>query len=286
MYPSGPEQEAASSGGFDEPIQNKISAHLEGVVPLVLIVIIGLFMAMNFGVIDRNTPILGALADTADLHGGKTKMLLLGSSSQEVVDILNDNRDIIDLDQKTLDSVERNPTEILADYKIVMLDQSQEADKEVTKKVGDAIERYVKNGGKFIIVMDSGIRRPDTFDVIGWRNTFGDIIPVDCDRVINNQPSCTNRVFVTGKLYRQDESSKIMQGIDVYPAEPYRNAVFTTFDVSETGREIAYLKSEGIDGKSYPAIVEKKLVIGKSIYFNYNPGLTRGVFESTIDYLR
>lgn len=285
MYPPGPEADLPPAASYDESLQTKITSHLEGVVPIVLIIIIGLFIAINFDVINRNTPILGALADIADFKGGKTKMLLLGSSSQQVIDILNDNRDIIDMDQRTLDSIERNPSEILADYKIVMLDQSEESNKEVTKKVGEAVQRYVKNGGRLILVMDSGIRRPGTFDVIGWRNTFGDVVPVECDRIINNQPSCVNRQFVTGKLLREDEDNRIMQGIDVYPAEPYRNAVFTTFDVTPTGKEIAYIKSEN-NGKSYPAIVEKRLVIGKSIYFNYNPGTTRGIFESTLYYLR
>src|SRR3989344_1929975 len=171
-------------------------------------------------------------------------MLVIGSTSQEVINILNDNRDIIDYRLLTTQALEANPSAELAQYDIVMLDQSEEASKEASRKLGEAVQNFVKGGGKFILVMDSGIRRPDTSDVIGWRNTFGDIIPVDCDRVINNQPSCTNRLFVTGKLYRQDEDSKIMEGIDIYPAEPYRNAVFTTFDVGYNGKEIAYIKSE------------------------------------------
>ncbi|MEM4261533.1 MAG: hypothetical protein QXU92_03465 [Candidatus Diapherotrites archaeon] len=284
MYSGGNDENLPPAPEYDEPIQNKLRLHLEGVVPLVLIAIIGFFLAVNFGLIDRNTPIIGQLVYLADF-GGKTKMLILGSTSREVLDILNDNRHIIDYDLKSVDSVERNPSEILANYKIVMLDQSQESNKEVSKKLGEAIQRYVKNGGKFILVMDSGIRRPDTFDVIGWRNTFGDIIPVDCDRVSNNLPSCTQPIIVSGKLYKQDEHHKIMEGIDIYPAEPFRNAAFKVFDVSVNGREIAYIQSE-FNKKSYPAIVEKKLVIGKSIYFNYNPGLTRGIFESTLYYLR
>ena len=287
MYPEGSESAAPAAGDdYGAPLGSKIGMHLEGLIPLVLIVVIGLFLAIRFDVIDASTPIIGPIVDTLNIGEGKTRMLIIGSTSQEVVDTLNDRRDVIEYSIKTTDTLERNPEEQLINYDIVMLDQSQEASKLVSKKLGDAVQKYVKNGGKFILVLDSGIRRPDTYDVIGWRNTFGDIVPVECDRVFNNQPSCTNRVIVSGKLYREDERSKILQGIDVFPADPNLNATFETFDLSVNGRELAYIQSSGIDRKTYPAIVEKNLVIGKSIFFNYNPGITRGIFESTLDYLR
>ncbi len=285
MYPEGADA-GAQAADLGEPLAERFGVHLEGLVPLVLIVIIGLFLAIRFDVIDSNTPLIGGIVDTLNIGEGKTRMLVIGSTSQEVVDALNQRRDIIEYSIKTTDTLERNPEEQLVNYSIVMLDQSEEANKQVSKKLGEAIQKYVKNGGKFILVKDSGIRRPDTYDVIGWRNTFGDIIPVECDRIFNNQPSCTQRIVVRGKLYREDERHKILQGIDTFPVDPNLDATFETFDVSVTGRELAYLQSVGVDKKTYPAIVEKNLVIGKSIYFNYNPGITKGIFESTLDYLR
>ena len=70
--------------------------------------------------------------------------------------------------------LERNPRERLAQYDIVMLDQSQQADKTVSRVLGEAIERYVKTGGSLILVGDSGIYRTGidgriAFDVVGWR---------------------------------------------------------------------------------------------------------------------
>ncbi|MBI4210962.1 MAG: hypothetical protein HY544_05680 [Candidatus Diapherotrites archaeon] len=286
MYPEGGAEAAAPAGGEDFGGGSRWGMHLEGLIPLILILIVGFFLAVKFDVINQNTPILGSVVDVINISSGKTRMLVVGSTSQEVIDILNDNRDFIEYQLKTTDTLERNPTEQLAQYQIVMLDQSQEANKEVSKKLGEGIQRFVKNGGKFILVLDSGIRRPDTYDVIGWKNTFGDIVPVDCDRIVNNQPTCTNRIVVSGRLFREDEKTPIMKGIEVFPADPLRNAYFETFDVAVDGRELAYIQSTGPDKKSYPAIVEKNLVIGKSIYFNYNPGITRGVFESTLEYLR
>lgn len=286
MYPEGG-NEPAPAADYSEPLPQRIGAHLEGLIPIILILIIGFFLALKFGVIDNRTPIIGTLADVLQpIAGqGKVRMLIIGSTSQEVVDIINERRDKIEYLIRTTDSLERNPVEQLANFDIVMLDQSEEANKEVSKKLGEAMQRFVKNGGKLILVGDSGIRRPDTFDVIGWRNTFGDIIPVECDRVANNIPTCTNPLLVNGKLLRSDERHRIMQGIDQYPADPFRNATFRVLDVTPTGRELAYIQSAGLDKKQYPAVVEKNLVIGKVIYFNYNPGVTRGIFESTLNYI-
>ncbi len=287
MYPEGG-AEPAPATDYNEPITQKIGAHLEGLIPIILIVIIGFLLALKFGVIDSRTPIIGSVADILGPSigsGEKTRLLIIGATSQEVIDILNDQRDRVEYITRTTDTLERNPVDQLANFDIVMLDQSEQSNKEVSKKLGEALQRFVKNGGKFILVGDSGIRRPDTFDVIGWRNTFGDIVPVECDRVVNNQPTCTAPILVNGKLLRQDERHRIMQGIDIFPADPFRNATFRVFNVSETGREIAYIQSVDIDKKTYPAVVEKNLVIGKVIYFNYNPGITRGIFESTLNYL-
>ncbi|MFH1391503.1 MAG: hypothetical protein ABIH20_04295 [Candidatus Diapherotrites archaeon] len=254
---------------MDEP-QPKNNQIKKIVIGLVALVVIG-FLLVNFNIISLgNAP-------------QKTKMLVIGSSSEETLAVLNESK-TIDYTVRTPQSLDRNPGEILAEYEIVMLDQSKEASKEVTKALGDAVVAFVKKGGSFILVKDSGTRRPDSFDVIGWKNTFEDIIPVECDRIVNDQPTCVNRLLIQGKLLRKDESHPILQGIDIFPADPSYTATFEIFDIGLTGKEIAFIE-RGTDGKEFIGIAEKNLVIGKSIYFNYNPGKTKGIFESTLDYL-
>jgi len=246
----------------------------------------GLLLAILIGLV-ASTYMFGIAPELEIINQNaqKTNLLVLGSTSQEIINILNDNRDIIKYDLKTTQDIDRNPTEQISNYDIVMLDQSEQTSKEVTKKLGEAIRNFVKNGGSFIVVKDSGTRRPDTVDVTGWKNTFGDIIPVECDRTLNNQITCTNRILVQGKLLKQAEEHPIMKGVDQYPLKENSKATFETFDVALNGKEIAYIQSSGIDKKSFVGIAEKNLVIGKSIYFNYNPGKTRGIFEATLDYL-
>ncbi len=241
-------------------------------IAIILVVIIGIGYMLMTG--------------TIELENKKTKILLIGSSSQEVIDILNENRETVEYDMKTVEALENNAKEQIKPYNIIILDQSEQAKKEITKNIGDSIFEFVKEGGNLIVVKDSGIRRPDTADIIGWKNTFGDLVPVNCDRMVNNNPTCTERILLRGKLYTENSKHPIMNGVDFYPVEAELFASFETFDIDVTGTQIAYLKSSGQDGKSYPAIAEKKTLLGKVVYFNYNPGKTRGILENTIDYLK
>ncbi|AJF59660.1 MAG: hypothetical protein QT03_C0001G0152 [archaeon GW2011_AR10] len=285
VYPEG-----GAEGGQEyyppADFKGKVGYHLEGVIPLILILIILFFVAIRFDIITSSTPLVGPIAEIFEGGAKPSSMLIIGATSQEVLDVLNDNDDLIRYRIKTADSLRRNPREQLAQYDIVMLDQSQEANKEVSRELGEGIEKYVAAGGNLIVVLDSGIRRPGAFDVIGWENTFGQTVPVSCDRVINDIPVCLDRRIVRGKLYREDEDHPILRGIEAFPAEPELFAIFETFDVTPTGKEIAYIQEASAARKTYPAIVEKPTLVGKSIYFNYNPGITRGILESTLRYMR
>ena len=169
----------------------------------------------------------------------------------------------------------------------MILDQSNQASKEVSRQLGDAIQKYVKTGGKLITIRDSGIRRPDSPDVVGWTATFGDVIPVDCTYIgILNQPSCTQRIVVRGRIFSQDTKHPIMQGFEQVPAEGVNTLLLLdALDVTPNGKELAYME-DARTGKTYTAIVEKPLVVGKSLYFNYDPGDTPGLLEATVKYLK
>lgn len=286
MYPEG------DSGGDSSPdyynygggLKSNLVKNFEGFIPLILIVIIGFFLLAKFNVLTTATPVVGPLVAVVSGETDSMDMLIVGTPSTYSLDVLNENRDVVKYRIKTAADLERNPAEQLAQYDLVMLDQSNQTSKEISRQLGDALENYVKKGGKLIVVKDSAVRRPDTFDVIGWKATLGDIMPVTCDRTINNQPSCTQPINVVGKVRRQVEKHPIMAGIEVAPAEPGDDMILSTFDVTVKGTEIAYMDDSR--GNYFTAIAEAKIIIGKVIYFNYDPGKTRGIFENTLDYLR
>ncbi|MFH1752091.1 MAG: hypothetical protein ABH821_04105 [archaeon] len=276
MYPDkgAPEEEmySASEG------KGKMAYHLEALVPIILILIIGVFLAAKFDLID-----VPYLSDSTP-----AKILVIGQPSQETMSVFEEatNRDVV----KTVriadaETIEHN-TNVINQYDIIWLDQSMQADKTIPRRVGEAIADYVGTGGKLVIVQNSGIKREGDISVLGWKATFGDIVPVSCADygLTEGQPSCLDPQVAVGVIYAADEEHKIMQGTYRFPIlESQGYLSITLYPVAVDGKEIAYFKDERTD-KYYPAIVEKSF-LGKVIYFNYNPGIAEDVLIRTIQYL-
>ena len=282
MYPEDAGGEPAPAGGM----KSKVTRNLEALIPLILIVIIAAFLGHKFGL--WTIPFLGGAE--------QVQVLVIGQPSVDLLADLDNQRDLVYYRVKDAADLDAAPQEQLAQYDIVLLDQHlgmTPYEKSVSRTLGEAIENYVRTGGKLITVMDSGIYRSGGIygtgvasDVIGWKATFGDIIPVECDLGPNDVPTCKQPIATIGKIYRLDFDSKIMEGIEVAPADPrYGPLSILTFDVKPTGQQVAYIKHIAT-ASNYPAIVEQKLLIGKSIYFNYDPAMTPGIWQNTLEYLR
>jgi len=281
------EEEAFDAEEFTEKKKSSsnLKLKLETIIPIIVIIGVILLIVFKTNVLSGGIPLF---------EGKGAAVLIIGSPSPEFTRVLNDaeNKDIIrSLRYVTIDSIQHNPSETLKNYDIVILDQSLSADKSITRTVGEAIKNYVQSGGKFIVVLNSGIERPGDSSVIGWTATFGDIIPVKCDPTLYSVPSCKNTLRMNGIIYsvRSDSKSagyRIMYGIERVPALEAAGLLQTeTYDVTPTGTEIAYFQ-DARSGKTVTAIVEKPLLLGKVIYFNYNPGLSEAIFVNTIKYLK
>jgi len=281
MYPE-EGAEPAQAGG----VRRGVTRNLEALIPLILIVIIAAFLGHKFGL--WTIPFLGG----AD----QVQMIVIGQPSVDLLADLDNQRDLVYYRVRNASDLDAAPQEQLAQYDIVLLDQHLGAtpyDRSISRTLGEALENYVRTGGKLVVVMDSGIYRSGGIygtgtatDVVGWRATFGDIIPVECDLASNDVPTCTQPIATTGKIYRLDFDHQIMEGIEIAPADPrYGPLSMITFDVKPTGTQVAYIKHIAT-ASHFPAIVEKKLLIGKSIYFNYDPAMTPGIWQNTLEYLR
>ena len=281
------EEESFDAEEFSEKRKSSsnLKLKLETIIPIIVIIGVILLIVFKTNVLSGGIPLF---------EGKGAAVLVIGSPSPEFTRVLNDaeNKDVIrSLRTVTIDSIQHNPKDMIKNYDIIILDQSLSSDKSITRTVGEAIKSYVQSGGKFILVLNSGIERPGDASVIGWTATFGDIIPVKCDPTLYSVPSCKNQLNMNGIIYatRSDSKNagyKIMYGIDRVPALEAAGLIQTvTFDVSPTGTEIAYLQ-DARSGKVVPAIVEQPLLLGKVIYFNYNPGLSEAIFVNTIKYLK
>lgn len=283
MYPdSGAPPEPMDVGGGG--LKSKLTSNLEGLIPLILIIIIVAFLGSKFGFWD--------LGFIPGMGGDKPmQMLIIGSPSADLQIILDQDRDLVKYYVKNAAALNVSPKQQLAQYDIIMLYQAYNSNKAVSRQLGEAIENYVNTGGKLITVMDSGIYREvglgnPAKDIVGWKATFGNAIPVECGPLENSVPSCTVKYSVHGVIYKQDFDHPIMEGIERIPAQPNDSPLLLeTFDISATGKIIATIQ-DVVTPRYFPAIVERQQIIGKSIYFNYDPGKTRGVFENTLEYLR
>ncbi|MEK6902965.1 MAG: hypothetical protein AABX02_05265 [archaeon] len=282
-YDSGP----ADLPPLDEPMGSRLHFNLEALIPIILIVVIGFLLLARLGVVDQQTPVIGALVGAISPNS-TARVLIIGAPSVEMLAVLNANKDLVGNPIiKAAEAFSRNPENQLSQYDIVILDQSGQISKEIPRQLGDAVQSYVKTGGKVIIVKDSGIMRPGALDILGWTANFGDIVPVTCDVVGPGIPVCTQPIGVLGVIWQQDYKHPIMLGIERVPAQAELGYLaLEVFDVGVTGNEIAYIE-DFRTGKNFPAIVEHaQLGGGKVIYFNYNPGITAGILENTIKYLK
>lgn len=269
--------------------KNKIIIGLAiiGLIVIAAIFLLPLIFSLNyFGVVD----IPGFSTGNSN-----SQVLVIGELSLGEKVVLDNLSSELNYRNREIESFGLNAFEELSQYNIIIIDQSR-TKKAVTIDFGKAIEEYVKNGGKLIIVQNSGIYQGldledySSSDVISWKANFGDIIPVSCVLGSDSVPVCAEgqEINVVGRIRRQIKDHPIMNGIEISP--PVNNAPYslTVFDIesNEGANTIAYFKSENTP-KSYPAILEKKSFIGGNvIYFNYDPGFTPGILTNTLRYLK
>lgn len=275
MYEEGGEEQsyAPPAGGF----KNKISYHFEGLIPLILIVIVAVLAGAFLGLWD-----IPFITPTAPV-----RMLVIGQPSHATIAVLDESKDLVAYRIRDVHSLSVSPQDQLAQFDIILLDQSHSAEGPfMTRALGEGIQSFVRKGGKLIVVQSSGILRTDAPEVVGWLANFGDIMPVECTRDKHNVATCIQPMRIRAELVKLDFDHDIMEGIERVPALPGLQPLqVETFDVAVKGKEIGYLKD--IDSpKWYPGITERSHILGKVIHFNYDPGLTRAIFQQTIKYLR
>jgi hypothetical protein len=282
MYDDAGGGDAAPIGGGKLPHFN-----LEGLIPVILLIIIGIASLNYFGVVD--IPYLPQ-------GNSRVNVLFIGQPSFGEKVVLDNLSYMLSYRVRDARSFSNSASEELSQYDIVFLDQTL-TDKSVTVALGEAINQYVSKGGKLIVVKNSGIYQSVglgaaiSSDVVGWKATFGDIMPAECVPGSNGVPTCQDgqEITVAGRIRRIDYDHPIMNGIESAPAEGGEIPTFSVLNIqaNEGAKRIAYVDSVSTP-QTYDAILEKKNfpIGGRVIYFNYDPGYTPGVLINTIKYLK
>ncbi len=266
---------------YEEPAGGKIPKQRIAIIAVVVVLIAAIYLS-------------GVWKIPFEVATPKIQMLIIGQPSDGLLTVLNQDNSLVNYTVKGASQLDLSPEQKLEEYDVIVLDQHLGGtfyEHSVSRQLGEALQNYVRTGGKLVVVMDSGIYRSGSegtisSDVANWEANFADLIPVDCETGVDGIGSCQKAVFTSGRIKRVDLSHKIMSGIEIAPLNPTMPPYsLKNFDVKETGEVVAIIEEEGAS-KTFPAIVEKKKLLGKVIYFNYDPAITPGIWQNTLEYLR
>ncbi len=298
---AGPDPLASyADGGSGNSFFDKIKAHSEIWIPLVLIVILFLFLSIYFGLIDaKSIPLVGGFL--SNIMGEYKQVLVIGSpwvysnNQQEtsLITILEQGKNGKKYKIKPIESAQNfayNPANQIKHYDLIILDQSVLSDKSIPPDLSEALIDYVSVGGKLIIVGNSGTFITQRPDLEGLPATFNvGMAPVDCTITFNGS-QCNTPVIINYGVWHNTYETNLFQGMDQVPPNPTSQGLqglpLTVFDVSPQGDEWAMIQ-DLVTGRYYTGIVKKGYGLGKVIYFNYQevaliPSVLERVVESLI----
>ena len=267
-YPEGGEYYPAEAyyGGSGK------SHYLESVVPLVLILIVGFLVALNLGFLDRVPLIEGITGEKV------SNVLLVGTPSSETRSVLtSEDAKASKINVAGPIDPENVFKQNLANYNIVLI----QGNPFMPRHVRETLKEFVQKGGKLIIVQNAATQVKGSTEASDWSYVFGETVPVKCSLSPTDKPgACTTIISVQGQFFPLDQEHAIVKGISATETRGWQ-----ILNVTSTGRDIAFIR--GTDNKFYNAItVQTNLVGGKVVYFNYDPGLLRGVLLNTVDWLK
>ncbi len=295
---------AAAMLAAAEDQKKKQFKYLEGLLPLILLLVLGFFLALKMGFLGDVAAYLGMtkpvtvliLTDQPDAPEIKATVNVLTSDLARYLNIQPQP-----LKFKGTDTIYAST---LSEYDVVMLYQVD--DKTLNVQTREELAKYVERGGKLIIVKDSGTYLPGaqlgmsgtTF--VGWYKigASGDpaksYVPVTC-----GVTSCEHAENVAGRIVSYRPEHPIMDGIRRIPPEEdaYLNFpdIVTNVHLAQSGGTIVALIEEvaaqqnatPMSESTYPAIVVRELLPpgGTVVYFNYDPYITPVLLVNTIDWL-
>jgi len=270
----------ADTGSGGNSFLDKIKAHSEVWIPLVLIIILFLFLSIYFGIIDaKSIPLVGGLLSS--IMGEYKQILVIGepwmdpyyNSSISILEQGDNAKKYKVTNDKTAQNYAYNAENRIKRYDLIIIDQTMHSDKSIPPSLAKSLEDYVFAGGKLILVGDSATMMTGKADLIGLPAVLNEsMAPVDCMVTIDSGPKCQVPIPLNYATWNNSYTTKLFQGMDKVPPSPLTQGIqglpFTVFNVGFIGDDWAYIRDE-VTGKQYPGIVKKGYGVGKVIYFNY-----------------
>jgi len=315
MYGGAPQQEGNSSGqdmsaalaaamlaaAQEDEKKRQTYRYLEGLLPLILLVILGIFIAAKMGMIDLS--FIPGFSKTI-----RVLILTDDPTAPDITSLINvltyqyPRYQHIEVTKMALSPMRRIYASNLSDYKVVILYETKS--KMLSLSQREELYKYVKNGGNLIVVLDSGTYMPkfdyygtpgDTSPVwTGWKDKYmGAIMPVTCDTPTDCSLSSTG----SARIATLTPEHPIMGGMEFYPetGAPLALHYIPGIVESANGTTIADVEIVNAAGglspnstvkATYPGIVVSTNIMGgKVVFFNYEPQKTPIILINTIEWL-
>ncbi len=256
--------------------------HAESLIPLILILILAVFIAGKFGLVNLNSlPVIGSLFPAPYI-----KVVVFGHASQ-AMDTLLKSEDYRIAGITYLGSLPINvvyPNQ-LNNYDIIILQGQKVCDRTARKAIADR----VKGGAKLIVVGNACTEVSDDRNAIGWDvgiGSLGDVMPVKYGKVQLHEIVGPDSVFADGKFKIIAQDHPMFNSIINFGFYGSLTNIFPT----NTGNVLAYVDTY-LGKQTSPstfAIVESQgLFGGKTIYFAFDPSTTsRNMFMNTLLYVK
>lgn len=264
--------------------------YLEGLIPIVILILIALVLLGKTTTMLCGIPFLGGLfcgAPTIRIavignflgEGVNEATYLTAPKLKEVLDGYLGSTYNIYYAQFDPELLTYAKDALLRNYDITIL----VGERAFTRPVKDAVGWYVDNGGKLIVIGDAAVRDPDDLLFVGWGGGMFNTFPV---RLAYDADIDEPIVISNPTLNLFDIDHTIVKG---YQPKLNLSEVACTevsvLDVQPTGGGVIAILSSGT--KDVPGIVESggTLLGGRVIYFGFDPGCTPNLWISTVGYL-
>lgn len=173
---------------------------------------------------------------------------------------------------------------ILTRYDVVIL----VGDRHFTRTVRTAVETFINNGGRLIIVGDAATRDPEDLAIMGWGNIIGIPVELKMDADIDNPI-----ILSDATLMSVDPDHPLMQGYQ-YKIRMDELGIKTCATVElqevipgQSNQVVSFMTGQYQGArKDMVAIVEGgNWMGGKTFYFAFDPGCLPNMFWSSIEYM-
>lgn len=263
--------------------KDKFSSSFEGAIPLILILVLATFVAGKFGIVDLSViPGVGALFPAATI-----KVVCVGECSSGIKMYLQSDEarmsNIMFQGELSQDSIYGD---ILKNYDIIILQNERYCNRLARQAIRDRI----KQGGKLIVIGDACTRMQDDASVLGWGLYLQEVIPAVLGGVTADREVIKTQV-VNGEFKIIDLQHPIfggdVPGIKNFPF----NARVTKVNPGQNSKVLSLVVPTTASKESMFAVIEGSSLMGKTLYFAYDPGVFgqekgRTLFLNAIYYLK